>query len=274
MVLAVAVCVLPFGALEALAALGYAEPWQLGMQDSGSPIRDRLDGFHTLLLVIIFAISIFVSILLFYVCWRYRRSANPVPSKTSHNTMLEVIWTIIPVLILLVVVVPSVRGIYFFDKVENADMTIKVVGYQWYWHYKYPDHEDIEFDSYMLKDEELGPNDLRLLSVDNVLVLPVDTTIRVQITAADVMHNWAIPSLGMKIDAIPGRLNETWVKITKPGRYFGQCSELCGVGHGFMPIEILAVSKEEFEAWVAKAKVEFSDVRNFDGVKLSYSLNK
>ena len=236
------------------AAAGHAEPWQFGFQDASSPMMERLTEFHDLLLVIIFAIAIFVLVLLVYVCFRYRRKANPNPSKVSHNTLIEIIWTAVPILILLVIVIPSLRLLYFVDQEKEADMTLKVIGYQWYWGYQYPDNGDISFDSYILKDDELKEGDRRLLSVDNPVVLPIDTTVRIQLTAADVIHSWAVPSLGVKRDAVPGRLNETWLRIDKPGTYFGQCSELCGYGHGFMPIEIKAVTKEEFAKWVEAKK--------------------
>lgn len=235
---------------------GQPEPWQFGFQESASSIMTKLDNFHDMLLVIIFAIAIFVLALLIYVCIRFSRKNNPNPSKTSHNTLLEIIWTAVPVIILLIIVVPSLRVLYYLDGERESDMTLKVIGYQWYWGYEYPDNGDIKFDSYMLKDDELEENDVRLLSVDNEVVLPINTNVRIQLTAADVIHSWAIPALGIKRDAVPGRLNETWVNIDKVGTYYGQCSELCGVGHGFMPIEIKAVTKEEFAQWVEKKKGE------------------
>lgn len=232
--------------------------WQLGFQDAVSPVKEHLANLHQLILYIITAIVIFVSLLLAYVCFRFSAKRNPVPSKTTHNTLLEIVWTTIPVIILIVIAIPTFRTLYYVDKTEEAEMTLKVIGHQWYWEYQYPDQGDITFDSYMLKDDELKPGQPRLLEVDNRVVLPVDTTVKVLITSADVIHDWAMPSMGIKTDAVPGRLNETWLRITKPGVYYGQCSELCGVGHGFMPIAIEAVSKEEFKAWVEKAKKQFS----------------
>lgn len=231
---------------------GFPQPWQLGFQSAASPVMEKLTMAHDYLLVIITAITIFVLLLLVYICIRYRRGANPVPSKTAHNTKLEIIWTVIPILILVVIAIPSLRIHYFMQHVVEPQMTLKVVGYQWYWHYEYPDNGGFGYDSYMLKGTDLKPGDHRLLAVDNRLVVPVDTTIRVLVTGADVIHAFAVPAFGVKRDAIPGRLNETWFKAEKIGTFYGQCSELCGVGHGFMPIVIDVVSKDDFTAWVKK----------------------
>ncbi len=234
--------------------VGAPVPWHLNLQPAASPIKEKMHDFHDLLLVIIIAITMFVLALLVFVAVRFSESANPVPSKTTHNTTLEIIWTAIPVLILVVIAVPSFRLLYYADKIQDADMTIKVVGHQWYWSYEYPDHGDIAFDSYMIPDDEIDASkgQLRLLEVDNRLVLPVETNIRVLITSADVLHSWAIPSLGIKKDSIPGRLNETWLRINQEGVYYGQCSEICGSGHGFMPIAIEAVSRQKYIQWVNK----------------------
>lgn len=229
--------------------VGAAEPWQMGLQAAASPVKAEMVSFHNLLMVIITGIVIFVTMLLGYVMVRYNAKANPTPSQNSHNTLVEVLWTVVPVIILIVIAVPSFRLLYLADRIENADMTIKVTGRQWYWDYEYPDHE-IVFSSFMIPDEELQPGQRRLLDVDNRVVLPVDTNIRIHITAGDVLHSWAVPALGIKTDAVPGRLNETWVRIEEPGVYYGMCSELCGVNHGFMPIAVEAVSKEDFEGWV------------------------
>lgn len=239
--------------------VGVAKDWQIDMLEAASPAKQQMHDFHILLMYIITAITVFVMGLLLYVMVRFNRKANPVPSTTAHNTKLEIIWTVIPVLILLVIVLPSMRLLYYTDKVAEADMTIVATGYQWYWGYEYPDHDGINFLSYMVPDEEIKPGQYRLLETDNRVVLPVDTNIRILVTAADVLHAFAVPSLGVKIDAIPGHTNETWTRIEKEGVYYGQCSELCGAGHGYMPITIEAVSKEEFKAWVEKAKLEFSD---------------
>lgn len=238
------------GAFAAFAAEGIAFDRQLGFQTPATPVMEKLYALHDFLLIIITVITIFVLCLMTYICVRFRRKANPVPSKTTHNTMVEVIWTVVPIIILVAIAVPSLRLHYYMERVPDADMHIKVVGYQWYWHYEYPDHGGFGFDSYMKKDAELQPGEHRLLEVDNRLVVPVDTTIKIHLTGADVIHAWAVPAFGVKRDAIPGRLNETWFRATKTGVYYGQCSELCGVGHGFMPIAVEVVTKEQFAAWV------------------------
>lgn len=250
-------------AFPALAAsdMGYAKPWQLGFQDPASPVMEKLYTMHDFLLVLITLISIFVLVMLTYICVRFNRKKNPVPSKNAHNTKLEIIWTVIPIIILVVIAIPSLRLHYFMERIVKPEMTLKVTGYQWYWHYDYPDHGNFGFDSVMLKDKELKPGDHRLLAVDNHVVVPVDTTVHVLMTGADVIHAWAVPAFGIKKDAIPGRLNETWFKATKEGRFYGQCSELCGVGHGFMPIVVDVVSKDEFAAW-AKTKQKEAGVEN------------
>lgn len=254
---------------QAQAALGQSEPWQLGLQEAASPMKEKMEWFHNeLLLPIITGIVILVFALLLWVMIRYNAKANPTPSKTTHNTMLEIAWTLVPVLILVVVVIPSMRMLYFIDRTQDAEMTLKVTGYQWYWGYEYPDHGNVGFQSYMLKDSELKADQPRLLATDNPVVLPVDTNIRILTTGNDVIHAWAVPALGIKIDAVPGRTNETWVRIDKEGTFYGQCSEICGTGHGFMPIEIKGVSKAEFAEWVkaqggtlpAEASAESADV--------------
>lgn len=232
-------------------ASGMAEPWQLGMQPPVTPVMEQLFATHHYLLILITAISLLVLFLLMYICLRFNRRANPNPSKNAHNTKLEIIWTTIPVIVLIAIAIPSLRVHYFIEDDDNAEMTLKVVGYQWYWHYEYPDFGGFGFDSYMKKKEDLAPGDIRNLSVDNQVVVPVDTKIRVLMTAGDVIHSWAVPAFGVKRDAVPGRLNSSWFKATKTGTYYGQCSELCGVGHGFMPIRVDVVDKEEFKRWVA-----------------------
>jgi cytochrome c oxidase subunit 2 len=226
-------------------------PWQLGFPEAASPVKEQMDHFHDILMVVITLITIFVTVLLAYTCIRFRAKRNPVPSKTTHNTLIEIIWTAIPVIILVLIAIPSIRLLYYSDHIEKPDMTLKVIGYQWYWGYVYPDNGNIAFESYLVKDEDLKPGQIRLLDVDKEVVLPIDTNVRVLMTASDVIHAWAVPALGVKKDAVPGRLNETWLRITKPGVYYGQCSELCGQGHGFMPIKVRAVTKPEFAAWVA-----------------------
>jgi len=216
---------------------------------------ERMVSFHNFLLWIIFAVAIFVLALMAYACIRFSKKCNPTPSKRSHHTALEVIWTLVPVLILVVIGYFSIPLLYYAEEHEETEMTLKVIGYQWYWGYQYPEH-NIEFESNIISDDELKDGDVRLLSVDNPVVLPINTKIRLQTTAADVIHAWAVPSFAIKIDAVPGRLNETWMEITKEGTYYGQCSELCGVNHGFMPVEITAVSKEAFAAWVTEKQTE------------------
>ena len=240
--------VLPAAAEE---VTGQPVPWQMGFQIAASPVKEKMEHFHNdLLLPVITVISVFVLGLLLWVIIRYNAKANPVPSKTTHNTMLEVVWTLIPVLILVVIVIPSMKILYFADRTADAEMTLKTIGYQWYWGYEYPDNGGINFTSNLVQEEDLQEGQPRLLATDNPVVLPVDTNIRILTAAADVIHSWAIPSFGVKLDAVPGRLNETWVRIDKEGTYYGQCSEICGTGHGFMPIEVHAVSKEAFAEWV------------------------
>jgi cytochrome c oxidase subunit 2 len=252
-------CALSAWLAPTAAALATApEPWQLGLQPAAGPIAERVHSFHTLLLWIITLISVFVLALLIYTCWRFRERSNPVPSRRTHNTLLEVVWTAVPVLILVVIAIPSFKLLYFADVVPETELTVKATGHQWYWSYEYPDNGGFGFDAVMIPDEDLKPGQLRLLETDNRLVLPVGTSIRVQVTGADVLHSWAMPSMGVKIDAVPGRLNETWLHIPEPGTYYGQCSELCGINHGFMPITIEAVSKEAFDAWVEEAKTRFA----------------
>ena len=200
-----------------------------------------------------------------YVAVKFNEKANPTPSKTTHNSLLEVLWTVIPIIILVIVAVPSFKLLYVQDRHPNPDMTIKVIGHQWYWSYQYPDHGEFEFDSVLVPDEELKEGQPRLLTVDNEVVLPVNTNIRILHTSDDVIHSWAVPALIQKLDSIPGRTNENWVRINQEGTYYGQCSELCGVNHGFMPIAVKAVSKAAFAAWVVAAKAEFADAGAADG---------
>lgn len=241
---------------------GVPEPWQIGFQQPATPVMEMLTGMHDMLLYIITAISVFVLGLMLYVIFRFNERRNPTPSKTTHHTMLEVVWTTLPVLILVAICIPTLKGLYYMDKAENADMTLKVVGRQWYWSYEYPDHGGFQFDSYMKQEADLQEGEPRLLSVDNHVVVPVGKTVRVLITGADVIHNWAMPAFGLKTDAVPGKLNETWFRADREGTYRGQCSELCGVGHGFMPIVIDVVSEQEFKDWVAEAQKEFAAQMN------------
>jgi cytochrome c oxidase subunit 2 len=247
---------LAMGSGEAMAA--QPEPWQLGFQPAASPVMERLETLHDLLLWIITLISIFVLALLAFVCLRFRASSNASPSRRTHHTLLEIAWTAVPVLILVVIAIPSFKLLYFMDRIAEPDMTIKAVGHQWYWSYEYPDDGNFTFDAYMVADQDLQEGQLRLLTTDNAVVLPVDTNIRVLVTATDVLHSWAVPAFGVKMDGVPGRINETWVRIEEPGMYYGQCSELCGDFHGFMPIMVRAVGKQEFEAWTKLAQEQFA----------------
>lgn len=234
------------------------QPWQLGLQPAHSPIMERVSSFHHLLLWIITLICLFVLALLAYACVRFREARNPVPSRRTHNTLLEVVWTAVPVLILVIMAVPSFKLLYYQDTQPETELTIKAVGHQWYWSYEYPDNGNFAFDATMIPDEEIQPGQTRLLETDNRVVIPVDTNVRIQVTAADVLHSWAMPSMGVKVDAVPGRLNELWIRVDEPGVYYGQCSELCGVYHGFMPITIEAVAPERFQAWVEEAQQKFA----------------
>jgi cytochrome c oxidase subunit 2 len=252
------------GALAAVTIAGAAEPrpWQLGFQPPATPVKDRLSAFHDELLIIITLITVFVLGLLVYVIWRFNQQRNPVPSRTSHNTIIEMLWTVVPVLILVIIAIPSFKLMYYMDRVPNPEMTIKVTGHQWYWSYEYPDQGGLTFDSNIIPDDQLKPGQKRLLDVDNPLVVPADTTIRVQITGTDVMHSWFVPSFGVQEYAIVGRLNESWMKIEHPGTYYGQCNQICGVNHAFMPIKVEALSKDAFQHWLVDAKKKF--VRHYD----------
>lgn len=251
-----------------VAALGFADlaaaaeplPWQMNFQPAVTPIAERAHDFHDALLVIIAVISAFVLLLLIYVMARFNEKAHPVPSKTSHNTLIEVLWTVIPVLILVGIAIPSFRLMYDADRTEEAEMTIKAIGRQWYWSYEYPDHGNFTFDALLVGEDELSDPSKRLLETDNHVVVPVDTTIRILTNGGDVIHAWAMPAFHVKLDSVPGRTNESWFRVTQEGTYYGQCSELCGVGHAYMPIVVEVVSKEEFAAWVAQAQEEFARV--------------
>ena len=251
------------GALGALGAVGSAaaqapSDWEIDFQTALSPSMERIVDFNFMVTIIIVVITAFVFGLMAWIVIRYNAKRNPTPSKTTHNTLLEVAWTIVPVIILLVIAVPSFRLLYYVDTVEDADMTLKAIGHQWYWSYEYPDHGDFTFDALMLEDDELEEGQLRLLETDEAVVLPAGATIRLLTTADDVIHSWAVPALGVKMDSVPGRVNETWFKINREGTYYGQCSELCGTLHSFMPIKIEAVSQEAFDAWVEMAREEYA----------------
>ncbi len=233
--------------------VGQPAPWEFGLQASATPVMDNIMRFHNFLLVIISVITLFVLALLITVVVRFNARANPTPSRTTHNTLLEVAWTLIPVMILVAIAVPSFRLLFLELDVPKADLTIKATGKQWYWSYAYPDNGKFEFDSLLAQDKQP-----RLLGVDNEMVVPVNKVIRVQTTGADVIHSFAVPAFGIKIDAIPGRLNETWFKATKTGMFYGQCSELCGRDHAFMPISVRVVSDQDFAAWIESAKKKFA----------------
>lgn len=246
------------GAAAQEGVVGDARPWQMYFQDAFSPVMHEIHEFHTLLLVIITGIVLLVLGILSYIIVRFNSRRNPVPSKTSHNTALEVVWTIVPVIILVVIAIPSLKLLYHSGKTPDYDMTLKVTGHQWYWSYSYPDHGDIAFDSIPIAESDLKPGQPRLLAVDNPVVVPVGATVQVLVNSDDVIHNWAVPSLGLKKDATPGRTNETWFRADQPGVFYGMCSELCGVNHYFMPIEVHALSQPDFDAWVEKAKEQFA----------------
>lgn len=248
-------------AFEADKVIGAPTPWQIYFQPSASPVATQLEWLHDYIFVIICVITALVTLLLAYVCLRYNARANPKSHRFGHNTMVEVIWTVIPILILIGIGIPSVRTHFKYvhneNIINNADVTLKVTGHQWYWSYEYPDY-GISYDSNITKEKDLKPGEPRLLMVDNPVIVPVGKVVRVQITSADVIHAWVIPSFGVDQAAVPGRLNETWFKAEKPGIFYGQCQQLCGKYHGFMPIMIKAVSPQEFDVWTKGAKQKFA----------------
>jgi cytochrome c oxidase subunit 2 len=249
-----------FGGAAALAAdqvTGQPHPWQLGLQAGATPVMDDIIWFHDLLLWIIAAIAVFVLALLVIVIVKFNARSNPTPSRTTHNTTIEVAWTVVPVLILVAIVVPSFRLLFYQLNTPEADLTVKATGKQWFWSYSYPDSK-FEFDSLMVAEKDLKPGQPRLLTVDNEMVVPVNKIVRVLTTGADVIHSWAVPSFGVKIDAVPGRVNETWFKAEREGTYYGQCSELCGRDHAFMPIVVHVVSDKDYTAWLDQAKKKYA----------------
>jgi cytochrome c oxidase subunit II len=250
--LAVVGAALAFGG-TAFAELGQPAPWEYKLQEAATPVMENITWFHNFLFWLITIITLFVLVLLVLVVVKFNAKSNPVPSRTTHNTLIEVAWTIIPVLILVGIAVPSFRLLFQELDIPKADLTIKATGKQWYWSYAYPDNGKFEFDSLMAQDKQP-----RLLGVDNEMVVPVNKIVRVQVTGADVIHSFAVPGFGIKIDAVPGRLNETWFKATKEGMFYGQCSELCGKDHAFMPIAVRVVSDQAFAAWVEEAKKKFA----------------
>jgi len=251
----------------ALLGMGFADPaladvprnWQMGMQPAASPVQQGIISLHNLVLVIITVITLFVGALLAYVIWRFSAEKNPNPSQTSHNTVLEVAWTVIPVLILVVIAIPSFRLVYYQDRTQEADMTLKVTGRQWYWEYTYTDADNLNFGSRPLDAKNVRwQQGIRLLDVDEPLVLPVGKNIRILTTSADVIHSFFVPALGVQRYAIPGRTIETWVRIDRPGTFYGQCNQICGEDHANMPIAVRALPEAEFTAWLAEAKKKFA----------------
>jgi len=241
---------------------GKPEPWQMDFQPAVTPVMENIEDFHRLLLYIITAISLFVLALLLWIMVRYNRRANPTPSRTAHNTTLEVMWTIVPVIILVIIAIPSFKLLYYEADMPKPDLTIKAIGKQWFWSYEYP-KTNFTFDSLGLSEADaMKRHEPRLLGVDNVIVVPINKVVEVVTTGADVIHSWAVPAFGVKMDAVPGRLNTTWFKATQLGTYYGQCSELCGARHAFMPIEVKVVSQGDFDSWLAGAKKKFAAIQN------------
>lgn len=242
------------------------KPLQLNLKEPATPQMERIVSFHDGLLILITVIVLFVTALMIWVAVRYNEKANPKPTSTTHNVPLEIVWTLVPALIVAIIAFPSFKMLYYLDRSDDIEMTLKITGQQWYWDYEYPDHDGIAFSSYMIPEDEVDESkgQKRLLSTDNPVVLPIDTNIALHITAPPdgVIHAFTVPDFGVKKDAVPGRLNETWVRIEKPGTYFGQCSQICGINHAYMPIEIKAVTKEEFEKWLVTAKEEFASNDN------------
>ncbi len=257
--------------------LGKPKEWGLDLQTPVTTVAKDVYDMHFFVLIIITLITLFVLGLIIWVCYRYSEKRNKNPSKTVHNTLIEILWTAIPVLILVVIAIPSFKLLYKQDVTPEPDLTIKAIGYQWYWGYEYPDHGNFSYEAFMLQSEdELEENKPfnRMLTTDTKVVVPVNKIVRVQVTAADVLHSWAVPAFGVKTDAVPGRLNETWFKADKTGIYYGMCSELCGVNHQSMPIEIHVVSEEEFNAWIVESKAKYASFENVSEDNLEQTANK
>ncbi len=249
-------------ALAQTEVVGAPKAWEIGMQPAYGPIKAQIIDLHNLVLVIITIITLFVAGLLGWVMYRYNAQRNPVPSRTAHHTVLEIAWTVIPVLILVIIAIPSFRLIYYEDRTHDPDLTVKVTGHQWYWEYTYPgksDKDAIDFSSYIVPDDQLKPGQLRLLTVDNELVIPVGKNIRVLTTSADVIHSFFVPALGIQRYAIPGRTIETWMRADKAGVFYGECNQICGTNHSRMPIVVHAMPQQQFDAWMAQAKTKFAD---------------
>jgi cytochrome c oxidase subunit 2 len=259
------------GISEAFAGTGAPTPWETGMQGMVTDIGRDVSSFHTYLVWLITAICLFVLALIVIIVVRFNENRNPVPSRTTHHTLLEVAWTVVPVLILVAISIPSFRLLRVQLITPPADIVVKVTGYSWYWGYEYPADQGggFKFDSNMVEQKDLKPNQPRLLTVDNEMVVPIGKTVKVQVTAADVLHSFAMPSFGIKVDAVPGRLNETWFKADQEGVYYGQCSELCGNGHPYMPITVRVVSEQQYAAWLAEAKQKVASTDGSAPVKLA-----
>ena len=238
--------------------IGAPHPWQMGMRPAFSPVAEHVHALHNELLVILTLVALLVLVLLGYVIYRFNERRNPTASRTSHNAVIEVLWTVLPVIILVIIAIPSFKLLYFADVTPSAALTVKAIGHQWYWSYEFPDSK-VAFDSQMIDDDSLKQGQIRLLDVDNRLVLPVNTNVRVLVASDDVIHAWVVPALGLQINAVPGRLNEIWVNIEREGVYYGQCTQLCGVNHGFMPIAVQAVSQDAFSKWLQSQKKTAQD---------------
>jgi cytochrome c oxidase subunit 2 len=251
-------------AFSGLPALAVPKAYEMGFQPAASPVMEQIEDFHRLLFYIIVAVCLFVLALLVWIVVKYRAGANAVPSKVHHNTLLEVAWTLIPVIILVFIAVPSFRLLYFEAVIPKPDVTIKAIGKQWFWSYEYPGSAaGFTYDSLGLSDADaLKANKPRLLGVDNPIYVPVNKVIEVETVGADVIHSWAMPQMGVKMDAVPGRINHTWFKATQEGVFYGQCSELCGARHAYMPIELHVVSEAEYTAWLASSKQKFAAIEN------------
>ena len=243
-----------------VAAVADPQPWQMDFQPAVTPVMERIEDFHRLLLYIIVAISLFVLALLVWIMIRYNKRSNPVPSKTAHNTLIEIIWTIVPVIILVIIAIPSFKLLYYEAAIPTPDVKIKAIGKQWFWSYEFPG-ANFTYDSLGLSDADAAKaGKPRLLGVDNPIYVPVNKVVEITTTGADVIHSWAIPAFGVKMDAVPGRLNNTWFKATKEGVYYGECSELCGARHAFMPIEVHVVSQAQYDAWLAASKKKYAAI--------------
>ena len=268
-VLALAASVTGLGYAAALAKDFLPHDWQTGFPEPVTPVMQQIVDFHDFVFAIIVMISLFVVCLLGFIFVRFNATKNPEPSTTTHSTILEIAWTVIPIIILVVIAIPSFKILYYQDRTQDAEMTFKAIGNQWYWTYVYPDYDEMEFDAIYVPDEELEEGQPRLLTADETVVLPTHTNIRFLTTATDVIHAWTLPNIGMKMDAVPGRINESWFRIEEEGMYYGQCSELCGTNHGFMPIMVKAVSKEEFDVWIEEAMEEYARNKAPDGPVLA-----